>query len=261
MPIIIALIFAATVSLSAFPSQAKTLNVAVSLKPLYAIVASVMTGAGKPELLIDGSLRKDAADVVSKADIVIWLGDPIEGALKEIVAEKGKEKALPLLLNDRIYTLEHRDGSEKTDPHMWMDPRNMTEMARLVGHVLADIDPENAQLYKNNAKGVMTATERMRKKLEFGLYSLRARPFYAIYDGYQYLERGHGLHFVGKPEEAVCIVGDPGTPENDLMALAKKYGAKTTRLDVFAQALNAEPMSYLKMMDNTLESLKPCLSR
>jgi len=260
MRISVALLIATALLFISATAEAKTPKVAVSLKPLHAIVSAVMKGAGEPDLLIDGKVRNDAASIVDRADLVVWLGVPLEGTLLEVIRGKGQGKALTLMQNDRFYTLELRDGSEIIDPHLWMDPRNMTELARLVGHLLSDKDPDNAALYERNAKSVMMATERLRKKLEFGLYSLRARPFYALYDGYQYLERGFGLRGVSKPEEAVCIVGTPKTSDKELAELAKKHDVKTSRLDLFIAALPAGPKAYEAMIDSTLDALKICLS-
>lgn len=60
-------------------------KVVTSIKPLHALVAGVMKGAGDPTLLIDGagsphtySMRPSQARALGGADLVVWIGPDLE---------------------------------------------------------------------------------------------------------------------------------------------------------------------------------------
>ncbi len=60
-------------------------QVVVSIKPLHALVAGVMDGVGEPVLLVKGGgsphgyiLRPSEARNISRADLVVWVGEGLE---------------------------------------------------------------------------------------------------------------------------------------------------------------------------------------
>src|SRR5690606_16490469 len=46
--------------------------------------------------------------------------------------------------------------NQRPDPHIWLDPHNATVIVHAVASLLAEIDPDNAQVYTRNAAELAT---------------------------------------------------------------------------------------------------------
>ncbi len=79
-------------------------KVVASIKPVHSLVASIMEGAGTPEILVDGaasphtySLKPSQARSLADADVVFWVGPSLEPSLEkplETIAEGSTSVAL-----------------------------------------------------------------------------------------------------------------------------------------------------------------------
>lgn len=79
-------------------------KVVASIKPVHSLVASIMEGAGSPEILVDGaasphtySLKPSQARSLADADVVFWVGPSLEPFLEkplETIAEGSTSVAL-----------------------------------------------------------------------------------------------------------------------------------------------------------------------
>lgn len=93
-------------------------NVVASIKPVHALVSTVMQGIGTPHLIVDGaasphtfSLRPSSAKALSEADIVVWLGPQLETFLTgsiETLAENAT--VLNLSTTPDLILLDQREG-------------------------------------------------------------------------------------------------------------------------------------------------------
>ena len=68
-------------------------NVVASVRPLHGLVAAVMDGVGTPTLLLDGAesphsyaLTPSDANALAEADVVVWVGEPLETFLERPLA-------------------------------------------------------------------------------------------------------------------------------------------------------------------------------
>ena len=71
-------------------------RVVVTVKPLHSLVAGVMAGVGEPDLLIRGagsphtySLKPSDAHLLENAQVVFWVGEPLETFLAKPLAALG----------------------------------------------------------------------------------------------------------------------------------------------------------------------------
>lgn len=95
-------------------------NVVVSIKPLHSLASGVMKGVGEPELLLDGatsphdfSLKPSQAKSIQDADLVIWVGEGLEGFLvKSLENLEGKTDTLEIMDIKSISLLDYRDHGE-----------------------------------------------------------------------------------------------------------------------------------------------------
>lgn len=95
-------------------------NVVVSIKPLHSLTAGVMKGVGQPELLLDGAtsphdfnLKPSQAKSIQESDLIIWIGEGLEGFLvKSLENLEGKTATLEAMEIKGISLLEYRDHND-----------------------------------------------------------------------------------------------------------------------------------------------------
>ncbi len=118
------------------------LKVVATIKPIHALVAGVMTGAGEPKLLIDGAgsphtfaLKPSDARALNQADIVFRVSDVLEPFMIKVLT------ALPNSV--RVVTLEDAPG---------LALRKMRTGATFEAHAHDD-GPKGRQVKKADAHG------------------------------------------------------------------------------------------------------------
>ena len=93
------------------PAAADSPRVVVSIKPIHSIVADVMSGVGKPTLLLpDGAsphafvMRPSVARQIRRADLVIWVGEELESFLGKPLKTLSKDAMVVELMRDAAIT-------------------------------------------------------------------------------------------------------------------------------------------------------------
>ena len=161
-------------------------EVVVSLKPIHALVASVMGETGEPWLMVTGAasphtyqMRPSDAEVLSAADLVVWIGENMERFLDRPIAVLGsgaevvtlhESAGLELLPNreggiwrdekSEAHVDEHDDhGHEhhEFDMHVWLDPGNAGRIVDVVADALARLDPGRGRGVPRQRRSVANA--------------------------------------------------------------------------------------------------------
>ncbi|MGQ0457119.1 MAG: zinc ABC transporter substrate-binding protein [Hyphomicrobium sp.] len=109
---------AALATLVSAPALAKEPKVVVTMKPIHALVASVMSGVGVPKLIVDGTasphtftLKPSGAKAVNEADVFIRISDSIEPFTRKVVGSLPKTVTLVTLAETSGLTLlDQREG-------------------------------------------------------------------------------------------------------------------------------------------------------
>lgn len=199
-------------------------RVVASVKPLHSLVAGVMEGVGEPTLLVRGAasphsyaLKPSDAEALRRAQLVLWVGESLEGFLaKPLATLAGSARVVELLEEPGIRRLPVREGGlwgghdhghghdrghghghEALDGHVWLDPGNARAVVGLVADRLAAIDPANAQAYRANADRLSARIDALDREIRDALEPVRDRPFVVFHDAYRYLEDRYGLRAVG----------------------------------------------------------------
>lgn len=210
------------------------IKVVVSIKPIHALVAGVMAGAGAPSLIVDGaasphtySLKPSQAQALQDADVVFWVGHELEGFLeKPLDTLGGGAKTVALMDLPDLSRLAFRENGPSTssdvaekghshshshshdhgefDPHVWLDPENARVMVRGIAAALAGADPENSDIYAANAAMLSGRLDDLMSRMRARLEPVQARPFVVFHDSYQYLEARFGVSAVG----SITVVPD-----------------------------------------------------
>lgn len=240
-------------ALGAGPAEAEPPKVVASILPLQSLAAQVMEGVGAPALLLDGSssphsyqLRPSEARALQEADLVLWVGPPLEsfltGALESLSSPERQLELIELPgldLHDGLEDGEeaaeqgggHEDGhqhgdhhhAEGTDAHIWLSPENASVMLRGIAARLQALDPENAARYQSNLERALAGIVDLDRDLRATLAPVAGKPFIVFHDGYGYYVRHYGLEQVG----AVTLSPDraPGAGKlAELRALVEERG-------------------------------------
>jgi zinc transport system substrate-binding protein len=204
-------------------------RVAVTIKPVQSLAATIMTGIGSPALLMQGlvsphdfTLKPSQARLLRRAQLVVWVGPSLETTLKKPIRQLvAQHRVLQLddlaslktlaVRNGRDWAEDHghrdrkhagknrgrRAGQGPIDPHIWLDPRNARAIAAAIAARLSAIDPANKERYAANAKTLDLALERLDIRLSRLLEHIAATPYFVQHDAYQYFERRYGLKVLG----------------------------------------------------------------
>ena len=112
------LLAATAIAFSAVPALAEAPRVVASIKPIHALVASVMGDLGTPDLIVEGaasphaySLKPSNAAALEAADLVFWTGHGMELFLEDSIATLApKATIVELAESPGITLLPPREG-------------------------------------------------------------------------------------------------------------------------------------------------------
>ncbi len=208
-------------------NHASTPQVAVTIKPIHALVSGVMEGVGTPYLLLPGgesphsySLRPSQVRQLRKATIIIWVGPNMETFLTKLITTFSEKTQILRLIDLQGLTLlkvrkgknweshhydEHPENVFKIDPHIWLDPNNAKIIVQAIAKTLSQIDPKNSLHYKANAAQLVKQLDQLDQSLIQQLAPVKNLPFLVFHDAYQYFEHRYQLTVV----EAINL-----SPEN-----------------------------------------------
>jgi len=210
-------------------SAAAELKVVVTIKPLHALVAHVMSGVASPVLLVNGTasphtfaLRPSEAKLVSEADLFFRMGETVEPFTGRVVRALPKSVEVVTLQDaPRLKLLARRTGAtfeahghgkgtdrshahphtapaaDAVDGHAWLDPDNAAAMTDRIEQALSAKAPAHAATFKANADALKTGLAALATELHRDLESIAGRPYIVFHDAFQYLEQRFQLNAVG----------------------------------------------------------------
>ena len=242
--------------------------VTVTVKPLHSLVAAVMAGIGKPDLLISDTTRArdytPAAGIVqqlAKARIVFWVGAMLErnlarplasvaGATEVVAVSEGAGIVLRPARTGGAWSLEDDAplGSGTTfdmDGDLWLDPRNARAIVATVTARLGAADSAHAGRYTANAAKLYARLDALDASLQQQLSPVASRRFLVYRDNYQYLEQHYRLSAAG------AVLGASGEAPGPLRMEAVRHQIKLSR----ARCVFGEPDTPEPLLDSVTDGL------
>ena len=240
----------------AAPTMAsQTQGIAVSIKPLHALVQGVMGDTGEADLLMRQSasphgysLRPSQLRLLQKARAVFYIDDAFEPFLRnalsnlpqtvgiiEIAHQPGME-ILPLRNNgdwdDHDHSVRgHQENSAHTntdhghdedDLHVWLDTDNARIMVKVIARKLGEIYPDNKPIYHKNAESLLDRLGVLDKDLAGILNPVKGKPYIVLHDAFQYFDHQHGLNGVG----SITVEPNQSPSITDVQTIRKKLRDK-----------------------------------
>jgi zinc transport system substrate-binding protein len=253
-------------------AAAAELRVVVTIKPLHALVAQVMAGAGTPQLLVKGTasahtyaLKPSDAAKLNQADIFFRMSEVMEPFTAKVAKSLPKRvqvvtlqdtPALELLPRRTGATFEdehdddhdhgHKHADDPIDGHAWLDPVNAKLMADRIAEVLSAKEPAKASVYRANAEALKTKLDELNAEIARDVAPLADRPFVVFHDALQYFERRYGLKAVGS-----IAMSPEVAPSAKRLSTLRKRVASLGAVCVFA-----EPQFDTRLGDNLVEGTR-----
>ncbi|RZU31019.1 metal ABC transporter substrate-binding protein [Blastococcus saxobsidens] len=129
---------------------------------------------------------RDVASLV-EADVVVHLSGGLQPAVDDVVAQQRPEHlvdAAPLA-----------DRAE--DPHFWLDPLRVAELAGEVAGELAAVDAQHAAEYAEGAQRLQASLRELDERYAEALAPCRGATLLASHEAFGYLADRYGLHQIG----------------------------------------------------------------
>lgn len=163
-----------------------------------------------------------------------------------------------------------------TDPHVWLDPVLMEQMATTVADTLADIDPIHAQTYADNAAGLRDDLRKLDAQWRKGTADCRIRTMVVSHEAFGYLAGQYGFVQKGisglSPEtepsaaamaELATFVRDNGVTTVYTESLLDPAVAETVAAESGATTATLDPLEtqpadgdYLTSMRTNLDTVR-----
>jgi zinc transport system substrate-binding protein len=233
-------------------------------------------------------------DQLSKVDFLFFIGDGFQPSVEKAAASLKSVTSLDLLTSvTQIEMPEekeegsdhghedhgHEDHGEK-DPHVWLDPANMTKMTRTVETTLAKAMPDMAEQFATNADLYVAELNQLGEDIDAGLKNCESRAVVTSHDAFGYLAARANLTTIpiagvnpedepsakelqkiaaiAKEQKASTVFFEVLLPEDLARTLAKSIGATTSILDPIEGISTADlkaGATYLSKQRDNLQSL------
>ena len=219
------------------------------------------------------------------ADLIVYLGGGFQPALEDALTETDAPTLDVMEHQDELLEAPEpadEEGQEEegsADPHIWLDPNRLAVIADAIADQLAVVDPDNADIFVDNARELEDRLAKLDAEFRDGLSNCERSSFVTSHEAFGYLADAYGLEEIGiagiDPEAEPSprrlaevaefarangvttiffeVLVSPRVAE----ALASEVGVETARLD----PLEGPPNSgdYFDGMRSNLDSLRQAL--
>ncbi|WP_049982550.1 metal ABC transporter solute-binding protein, Zn/Mn family [Halorubrum sp. BV1] len=132
------------------------------------------------------------------------------------------------------------DGDRQTDPHVWVDPVRSAEIVETIAAGLGDADPDNAEVYADNAEAYTAELDEVDAAFEsLAERATRDVAVIAGHNSFQYLEDRYGFRL--HSPVGVSPQNEPTQTEiADTIEIVDREGIDTILYDRFGSTTLAE---------------------
>lgn len=274
------------------PSDNK-ISVVTSIYPIEFLVdqiaksqvhlSNLVPAAAEPH---DYELTPQDVNTIATSDVLIVNG-VIEPWLANVQQNLEGSNVQITNLSDQMSLLdtagEEGSGSGK-DPHIWLDPVLMSQMADLVRNALIAADPSHSTVYEANAQTLKQKLSQLDSDYKTGLSKCEQKSFVTSHAAFAYLAQRYDLTQVSisglNPDEEpsaqklkeivdfartnkVNVIFFESLVSPDLSeTIASEVGAQTlvlNPLEGLTQTQQAAGEDYISVMEENLQNLKTAL--
>jgi zinc transport system substrate-binding protein len=169
---------------------------------------SVLAGPGVEAH--DLELTPSQAAEVTDADVVVYLPTfmpSVDEAVAELNASAGLDVMAGLTLlegeaDDHDHGDSHddegkEDGEMIVDPHVWLDPTNVSAIASTLANKLGELDPACSVIYTDNASALTDEMTALDSEMTAALANCEVKSMVVSHEAFGYLANRYGFEQVG----------------------------------------------------------------
>ena len=288
-------------------ASANVPKVVTDIPITHSLVTRVMAGIGMPDLIVDRgaspheySLRPSNAASLEVADLVFWISNGLtpwlDDALNtlarnakviELMDAKGAT-VLPFREGATFETHSHRHKHDEdehatvnVDPHGWLDPYNGKIWLDVIATELSKIDPDNADIYFDNASKGKTDIDAIVSEIDATLAPFRGTNFIVYHDAYQYFEKRFDvlaagsismgdvsdpspariaeIHQTVEELDMTCVFSEPQFNPELVATVVDGTKARALVIDPLGTRLTLGADFYLNLLRNIAQTMASCL--
>lgn len=122
----------------------------------------------------------------------------LQPAVDDAVEQNTSGTALDVSAAARLEdTGAHGQHEDAVDPHFWLDPARLADVAGAVAERLVAADPDGADGYRQRAADLRAQLTALDRELRIGLTVCARRSFVTSHEAFGYLAKRYGLRMVG----------------------------------------------------------------
>lgn len=197
------------------------LTVFTTIYPVHYFTSEIVGNKGKVISLIPAGSEPhhwepSPGDLVklNNADALVYNGAGMEYWLRDVL--KALEKNVKAIdCSKGIDLLEVKSGRQengaleaRVDPHIWLDPVNAIVMVENITRGLSEIDPDNAQYFKEQRDLLVEKLTELDKEFSQTLKELDKRQIVVSHAAFGYMARRYGLEQI--PVRGLSAEVEPG---------------------------------------------------
>ena len=207
------------------PADDDVMTIVCTTYPIYLLAKTVTEGAGGVEIarldtgstscLHDYNLTVNDMKKLDRADVIAISGAGLEEFMEDALHTSD---ALVVDCSTGVELLEnrthhHEEGEEEDehghddhdhghfDPHYWMNPANLSVMARNLSDGLAGFNPDCAGRWESNCKDLEIFFRTLHHNLEKMAGEAQIPGLITFHDGFQYFAHAYGFPLLESIEE------------------------------------------------------------
>lgn len=176
----------------------------------------------------DLELTSDQVDGLLDADVALVLGKGFQPAVERSAGQRDgvAVELLPRLIDTEDEQVAEEGESGGLDPHVWLDPSLMADLAAEVAAALIEADPEHQARYERNLEALQDELAALDAQFEARLGACTRDLLVTSHEAFGYLAQKYGLQ-----QEGVAGLSPDAEPDAQRLAeladLAREEGVTT----------------------------------
>ncbi len=244
--------------------------VAVSIVPQKTFVEAVCGNLAEVAVMIPqgaspASYEPAPAEIkaFSRSEIYFTVGVPAEKAAILPAANQYDDLIVVKLQHEvaRIYP-DREFSPGKRDPHIWLSPKRVKVMIKVITDEMKHIDPKNSSTYEQNALTFLKELDSLDGRMTKALEGISNRKFIVFHPSFGYLADDYGLEMYSLEKD-----GKQATPQRlrEMIDLARQEGIKAIfyqaeisarQAEAFAEEIGGKTVMLAPLSPDYVENLE-----
>lgn len=130
---------------------------------------------------------------LEKADILFYNGLGMETWVEKVQASIDNNNLQYINLSQNINTLEENTDDKTSDPHVWLDPKNVKIEMESIKNALSNTDPYNKDYYAQNYLQYYEMLDKLDNDYKEEISKFKSKDIVVAHEAYEYLCKAYGL--------------------------------------------------------------------